>query len=404
MLKKAKSGGLIFFSILYSWVSFAQSMKTPVQMPKEAVSGKAIVSEIQTTPFLATIELTDGPAFEPIMQSITISHPKSIPIDTVPEITYSSNHHEDGAGALHKTSEVATPVLNKSFYGATDSRYNPPDNSVAVSNAGLVLSVMNSNLRLYKTSGQVLTVRFFSDIFAEEFPSLTGKMFDPRVLYDPIADRFIMVLLHSNTYSTSNVMVLFSKTNDPRDGWNMYALKGDVLNSSSWFDFPAIGISKNELYITGNLFTNTNQFVQSVILQISKTDGYAAASNLRYRHWSNIYDATGGKSFSLVPASYGISGSYGPGIYLVSNTIGGNSNFVTLYEITDDLTAQDEKLNVYKVTNPFTYIPPRNSPQKGSTQLLNPLDNRIHGAFFIGNSIHYVYNTKGKTYNTIVYS
>jgi hypothetical protein len=50
-----------------------------------------------------------------------------------------------------------------------------------------------------------------------------GK-YDPRVIYDPKRDRFIIVFLNGFTDQTSFIYVAFSESNDPLGNWHLYTL------------------------------------------------------------------------------------------------------------------------------------------------------------------------------------
>ena len=86
--------------------------------------------------------------------------------------------------------------------------------------------------------------------FSSQFPGTTR--FDPKTLYDPIEDRFILVFLIDNFSNSSLIVVGFSTTNDPSDPWNLYALPGNPFNDTTWTDYPAIAVTKDELFTTGN--------------------------------------------------------------------------------------------------------------------------------------------------------
>jgi short-subunit dehydrogenase len=55
---------------------------------------------------------------------------------------------------------------------------------------------------------------FWSDFFND--PVLIATIYDPKVIYDSGADRFVLVVLHGSNAARSKVLVAFSKTNNPR--------------------------------------------------------------------------------------------------------------------------------------------------------------------------------------------
>ena len=293
------------------------------------------------------------------------------------------------------------PIIGASFEGNTFDGTTPPDNSMAISNGGNIVSVTNSHIEYFDMSGTRTYTSSFEDFFQD--PSFTALIYDPVVLYDSQADRFFMVVLHGSNSSLSKVIVCFSKSNKPSDGWHFYKLTGDPLGNSNWFDYPKIGVSTNEVYVTGNLFNNSDQFQQVVLYQITKADGYAGI-NLGWQYWYNIDSSP----FTLVPASYGLQGAYGPGIYLVStqrNNIG--PDVYRLYDLTNDISGSPE-LKAYSVSADFTLA--GDAPQLGTTVDLDNGDNRCLKAFYLEGIVHFVFhseytnNYNGLNYNRLTIS
>lgn len=280
-------------------------------------------------------------------------------------------------GQTNKTNAV-TPNLNTSFQTNTFNGWTPPDNHIAISNGGKIVSVSNSQITIYTTGGSQLGSQAYVDFFSSF--NMNHALYDPRVVYDPVEDRFIMVLLHGNSPSTSEVVVCFSKSNAPdTDGWWVYRLNGN-LTGNVWFDYPSIGISQNELYITGNLFDGSNVFSEAAILQIDKSAGYSG-STLNKKTWTGISSAP----FTLVPLSYGQQGSYGPGTYFVCT----RSQKVYLYDLTADL-GNNPSLQRYETST--SYSTPGDAEQKNTSVLLDCGDNRILSGFYMNGVIHYVHN------------
>jgi hypothetical protein len=79
-------------------------------------------------------------------------------------------------------------------------------------------------------------------------------IFDTRVAYDSISDRFILVSLMNSRSSSSSLLVGISKSADPTGDWACMTLPSSILASGAnrWLDFPAIGFSADKLIITAN--------------------------------------------------------------------------------------------------------------------------------------------------------
>lgn len=279
-----------------------------------------------------------------------------------------------------------TPTVISSFEANSYNGFTPADNSVAVSNDGIILSAINSNVYVYQTNGQLLNFQTFESLKRRFFPLLDGDWFDPRVVYDPDSDRFILVILHGHTPSSSRVLVFFSKTNNPVDGWNAYEIDGDVTEQNYWLDYPNIAVNKNSLFISGNMFNASNNFSISAILNISKADGYSGSSSLNYIVWDGFVTSTG-NAFTIVPVQKGTGGALPETAYFVA-TDGGFGDFVMLYTLntsTNSLNSSSFDIDAYDI--------PLDSPQKDSNDDVDMSDTRAKNAVLIDGSIHMVFTT-----------
>jgi len=293
------------------------------------------------------------------------------------------------------------PAMYLNFQGNVFNGWYPSDNHIAISNTGNIVSVVNSTIYYFAQYGAQLFNKPLGDFFS--FLNLGSDFFyDTRVLFDPEQEKFIFVALYSNTPSTSKVVVSFSKSDDPADGWWSYVFNGNFLNNNTWFDFPTIGISNEDLFITGNLYGENGGFSQGVVLQIDKQPGFAGES-VTWEYFNNVTDGFGNPAATLVPASYGFQGGYGPGIYLVSTNSGGSSS-AYLYDITGNVE-DDQDIFAYSVqTDP--YSPSGDAAQQGTAKLLDVGDCRVRSAFYANGILHYVHTTdfEGTGYTAFRYN
>lgn len=288
-----------------------------------------------------------------------------------------------------KTNENAESTSSLNISVATNFQANifnggaPPDNTIAIANNGNIVSVINCNIAYFNSNGNQLWTGSFWELFND--PSLTEIIYDPIVVYDSQADRFVMIAIHGFTSATSKLIVSFSKTNNPTDGWWIYKLSGNPLNDFCWLDYPKLGISNNEIFVTGNLFNDNTGFSESVIYQIDKNNGYSG-TNLDWILWSNIV----GSPLTIIPVSYGQQGNYGPGLYFV-NQSPTSGNTVNLYEITDDLGANPQLIRneIFK----SDYSPSGYALQLGTSVELITGDCKISNAFYLDGIIHYVFQS-----------
>lgn len=345
-----------------------------------------IKSDVWTTPLLKSIDHQGSDKWAISVRPTFSREHSSEKVKMIKESKRQDKINSYSPGEESDFSQRAVvPVINKNFEANWSIDGTPPDNSMAISNGGFVVTTNNDGIEYYNGSGTFLYFDFWSDFFNDN--SLTASIYDPKVIYDSGADRFVLVLLHGSTANNSKVLVSFSKSNNPQDGWWVYTLTGNPLNNQAWFDYPSLGVSNNEIYITGNLFKG-NSFNQAIIYQIQKAPGYAG-NNLPWQNWSGL-SSDPYEAFSLNVASYGHQGNYGPGVYLVSSESSGD-NRMRLWDLTDDMDGAPQLFS-YTI-NSDTYSPAADAFQKGTDNILDNGDCRIQNAFYLNGIIHYALNT-----------
>jgi len=100
------------------------------------------------------------------------------------------------------------PPIYVAGFNANTPQGTPNDNHVAISNNGIVVSVVNTNIRFYDTLGtQKGNTRSLQN-FSSSLGTFTQNS-DPRVLYDPMEDRFIILFFTGNTRATNKIIVGF---------------------------------------------------------------------------------------------------------------------------------------------------------------------------------------------------
>lgn len=281
------------------------------------------------------------------------------------------------------------------FQGNTHNGWTPPDNDIAVSNAGRIVSVTNSAIFYLNSSGAVTYNASYSTFFSTYISGLSASIFDPVVAYDSESDRFVMVVLHGNTSTTSQVLVCFSQTNNPADGWNVYSFAGNFKSDGSWFDYPKLAINKEEVWVTGNLFFNSGGgFNEAIILQIDKTIGYAGGS-VPYQTY------LGTNRFTVTPCRNAFSTQLSQGMFFVSSSSGGSSNY-RLHIVNDDLSGTPTLTNTNVSTT--AYSPSGDAAQSGTTRQLDNGDCRILSAYYQSPYVHFVHmHDVGSGWNGVRY-
>ncbi len=159
--------------------------------------------------------------------------------------------------AQKTASTVMQPVVSINFVADSSSEI-PPDNYTAVSKNNKGMTVMNDLVSVHDaTTGNYLTRTSLYQLsiavgLNNTFTTDNNYRYDPKVVYDPVADRFICVMLNGTDQYNFHAVIGFSKSNDPDSGWYFYKIYGDYRGDTTWFDYPSIAITQNELFVTGN--------------------------------------------------------------------------------------------------------------------------------------------------------
>ncbi|MCZ2443266.1 MAG: T9SS type A sorting domain-containing protein [Flavobacteriales bacterium] len=291
-----------------------------------------------------------------------------------------------------KGGTLPNPIIQKGFDANPFSNSVPLDNYLAVSDSNRIVSVTNLLYRVYSPDGTNLFTKTLGAFCAPAgLSGINNGKFDPKVIYDPDEDRFIAVVLNASTAAYSKIVVAFSQTNDPTGVWNFYVLPGNPYNDTTWFDYPAINITKNELFITGNQVRESvswqSGFKQTVIWQIRKKDGYEG-NTLQTNLWNDT-EFNGRRIRNLHPVKWGES-IQGPNQYFISNRNFDIQNDTLFFlEINDTIGAPGLAFSKQVIHLDKKYGVPPNGKQKDINRYVATNDGRILAAFYQNDQIQF---------------
>jgi hypothetical protein len=168
----------------------------------------------------------------------------------------------------------------------------PPDTGGAVGPANLVVA-LNSQIEIQTRAGTLISsvglLNFWSSLNV-------GSVTDPRVIYDPYGQRWIIISAADPETTASAVLIGASHNSDPTAGWNLYRVPLDPMGLR-WGDFPTLGFNKNWIVVGINMFTIVGNFYEFANLYVfDKANLYAGGSGL----FTLLQDDTGG--FAMNPA------------------------------------------------------------------------------------------------------
>ena len=301
----------------------------------------------------------------------------------------------------NKTTGSIDPIRVSGFNALTNQG-TPSDNTLAVGNDGKMIAAVNSSFRVYNPNGSnVGTVKYFP-LFWNSVIS-NNDMCDPLVFYDNNVDRYIIFTqLCDRVTSNNRILLAFSTSNDPAGSYHYYSFRSnlrEILGPTNyqhdvWFDYPKMGISENDIFVTGNMFRNSgsnSHYVESAVFQIDKTACYAGSSTPA----AVVYNALASSPFTLVPASDGLGGHYGDKMHLIATGSGLSSSTLKTYTISGKVSgSQTPTLTNRNVQIP-SYSSPADGVQQGSNVVLNSGDKRGMSAMYVNGTVHFVFHCNG---------
>ncbi|MBI1306135.1 MAG: hypothetical protein GC181_05925 [Bacteroidetes bacterium] len=293
--------------------------------------------------------------------------------------------------------EDVLPANGKDFDGLpSGSSEIPNDNNMAISNNGTIISVINSSVSIFSSDGNRAAYRTLANIVSGQLPNL-NRTYDPKVVYDPLQDRFILVFLQGSTSADTRIIIGFTATADPLDVWNFYAVNGNPFGGTKWSDYPIIGISKEDLYVTVNILRDNESwqegFTQSVIWQVNKASGYNGLDTIYQDLFHDLtYNNKPIWSICVVPDDFISRGR--KGMYFLSVRPGDASNdTLFLHHIDNDQQSGTAKYSLKVLKTSQKYGVPPSALQPDPTNVLQTNDTRVLSGFAGKDHIQYVQTT-----------
>ena len=259
----------------------------------------------------------------------------------------------------------------------------PPDTHGAVG-PNDVMTTLNTQVRVQDKAGAVVNTVTLDSFWSGLAPA--PHAFDPKVVYDPLAGRFVFTAMADARSATSRVLIGVSDASSA-SAWHVFGVDADPANAN-WADFPSIGFDGNRVVVTVNMFDNLTSFFQGARLFVfDKSEAYDNDGVLAV----TTVDDPGGRfgGFTLAPAT-----TLDPGVsttYLVDDWAAGGG-VLRLSTITG--TAPNEALTLGaafpQLPAPWAFQGAGGAdfaPQAGSVQRIQTNDSRIGNCVLRGGSI-----------------
>lgn len=297
-------------------------------------------------------------------------------------VQYGTQNKQRGGGP-----ELFTGMM---FEGNLMTNSVPNDNDIAISDEGFIVSVINSNILMYDSEADTMMQSISLGAFTLPL-NIQQSKFDPKIIFDPMADRFILVFLNGSSYTSSKIIVCFSSSSNPMDPWNLYKITGNPLANNTWSDYPVVGISHYDLFVGVNTFyngsTNNSGFLEGTFWQIALVDGYAG-DTLRTAYYHDIC-APNDTLFNITPIQLGAE-NLNTDMFLLSNkNLSPESDSLYILHVDSPIISGNPQLSVQLVHASRKYGIPPSAEQPGG-HFFDTNDSRILGGFQVDDRIQFV--------------
>lgn len=195
---------------------------------------------------------------------------------------------------LH-TIHQGSRTINKSFNGINYSNVTPADPSVAAGPNHVVQMINGASgslFSVYNKSGIQLVAPVYLD-------NITGKggLGDPIVMYDQLADRFVMTeFVNKNETGSQGLSIAISKTNDPTLSWYVYFF----TTGTTFPDYPKFSVWTDAYYAKTNDFNSANNYIGSSVYAFDRNKMLAGNATATMQ----VFTAGAGyRDYSMAPVT-----------------------------------------------------------------------------------------------------
>ena len=278
-----------------------------------------------------------------------------------------SNYIED---RLEKPNAASSrPVVLKHFQGIPDQGVRiPPDPDLAVG-PDHVIAIVNSRFRIYDKEGTVLKTVEADQWYAPIAPG-NWNPFDPQVIYDHHAGRWVMTWEHVTDTTSATLFISVSDDADPLGTWYSWGTPSSAIGDSAvklFDDYPQLGYDAEAIYVTGRMFPLTTGGRAYGRLRIfPKSSIYSSQGGAL--SWFDLWDFRDPTDLSVAPDGLQATNTFGtPGVqFIMTDSPFSTGTYFSIWKIANPASAPSVTASFVPVTA-FTNAP--NAGQLGGSTL-----------------------------------
>ncbi|GJM34440.1 MAG: hypothetical protein DHS20C18_34410 [Saprospiraceae bacterium] len=247
-----------------------------------------------------------------------------------------------------------------------------PDCNVIPGPSDMLLAI-NTRFWITDKDGNIIsdigTNAWFADFIG------TGLVFDPKCIYDPSAERFIMTYLYYESVSDSSLMLICVSDDETAAGdWNIWAMPGDLngmVHEDVFPDFPTLTITDSLIYWLNDMYPYnppTGNPLYTKLRVIKKNDVFnSTAGNVDYQDIWGIKRPNSNLNVRTLKLVHNLSPS--TDVYMVGlpNPSGGTFASIYGYKIKDSFN--ELSVSAFNIPCSSYSMPPHMLHQGGGKRM-----------------------------------
>ncbi len=312
-----------------------------------------------------------------------------MPMQSIPEIIPGANPNVlPGSGFSIGTN--FTGVSLRTVQTLNGFGIIPPDTMGAVGPNDFVEFVNGAFADYNKSNGTarqlISDTRFWQNVVGISSNLLSQGVTDPRVLYDPVSQRWFAAEITAGT-GNNNILIAVSGGSAPT-GWKGVSFAAD--SGTNFGDYPTLGLNANGVYLATSNFNSSDNFVDTTVVSIPKANLLlptpTAANKTTFDHLQSSR-----VGFTVQP-TVDLSGSTSSNEILLSSNFGSSN----VLHRTDLLNTSGPGASITGTTNisVTSYDNPPLASQPDGTRSLDSGDTRLSSNVYkVGNNLWVAHST-----------
>ena len=186
------------------------------------------------------------------------SGPIQIPAARAAGERSTGQRRRSGGASRPAASPLAPVVAVPAFDGVADQAGNPvsPGDPTGALGVDYHLAAVNIRMAFFDRAGLALDPPRLLESLDVALPG-AAESFDPKVVYDPYRQHFVLVFLSATDNQTFiSVVVIPEGSEDTTNDWCVLHMSGDQVggNGKQFADYPMVGFTEDRITLTTNQF------------------------------------------------------------------------------------------------------------------------------------------------------